>query len=100
MSPILSGKTVSITSAARRLEQLSSSTILSWIRGGGSPAGNIRIGTQSVDHQGGFNDPAQAANTILLVNELTSLFGPVNSTAIFETLTPRLCKWFTYFGYT
>jgi len=40
-----------------------------------------------VDHQGGFNDPAQAANTILLVNELTSLFGLVNSAAIFETHT-------------
>jgi hypothetical protein len=40
-----------------------------------------------VDHQGGFNDPARAANMILLVNELTSLFGLVNSAAIFETLT-------------
>jgi hypothetical protein len=37
-----------------------------------------------------FNDPAQAANTILLVNELTSLIGPVNSAAIFDTLTLKL----------
>ena len=37
-----------------------------------------------------FNDPPQAANTILLVNELTSLFGLVNSAAIFDTLTLKL----------
>ena len=37
-----------------------------------------------------FIDPAQAAITILLVNELTSLVNLVNSAAIFDTLTLKL----------
>jgi NAD(P)-dependent dehydrogenase (short-subunit alcohol dehydrogenase family) len=99
MSEILSGKTVLITGAARRLGRLFA---LACARAGADVVihhSNSReeaevvrqeitiLGCQAWIFQADFGDPQQAGSLIRLINEVTPLYGLVNSAAIFEALS-------------
>jgi NAD(P)-dependent dehydrogenase (short-subunit alcohol dehydrogenase family) len=99
MSEMLSGKTVLITGAARRLGRLFA---LACARAGASvvihhsnskeEAEEVRqeingLGRQAWVFQADFNDPGQAGSLIRLINESTPLFALVNSAAIFDSLS-------------
>jgi len=96
---MLSGKTILITGAARRLGRLFA---LACARAGAdivihhsnskeeAEAARQEIeglGCQAWIFQADFSDPQQAGSLIRLINEVTPLYGLVNSAAIFDTLS-------------
>jgi NAD(P)-dependent dehydrogenase (short-subunit alcohol dehydrogenase family) len=99
MSELLSGRTVLITGAARRLGRLFA---LACARAGADivihhsrsedEALAVRqevfsLGRQAWVFQADFNDPRQAGELIPLINQTTSLYALVNSAAIFAPLS-------------
>ena len=99
MSEILSGKNVLITGAARRLGRLfalacahAGANVVIHHSNSKEEAEAVRqeingLGRQVWIFQADFNDPQQAGSLIRLVNEVTPLYGLVNSAAIFGSLS-------------
>ena len=99
MSETLSGKTVLITGAARRLGRMfalacagAGADVVIHHSNSKEEAEAVRqeingLGCQAWIFQADFNDLQQAGSLIRLVNEVTPLYGLVNSAAIFASLS-------------